>query len=223
MPRATFFERRLETVRSHARKQRKNQQQIVHIFCRESKMELVCLSLLLVLALSIATSRTVVVAQTPSTTKTITTDSRTFGTHRVLAVRVRSSTQEPGESIQDIDTNVFGSHPGSVMNQYQAVSHGQLTLQRVGVIEIQVDRVTNYQFMMQNMTSQIKLFFGNQPLREIADRILYCMPDGALDDGTWGLAALPGRFSLYHKSGCSDLGLVMHELGTYRVYWCAPS
>ena len=124
------------------------------------------------------------------------------GTQRLLAVRVTSavSGEEPNETLESIEGAIFGTGPnpdnisaeGTVVQQYAAVSHGQLLFQAAegpsiinGVLEIAIDLpfvgTTNVQTqilpLLRTATEAAvgSSLSSNTP---VADKIVYCLPDG---------------------------------------------
>jgi hypothetical protein len=124
-----------------------------------------------------------------------------IGTYKMLAVRVTTTFgQEPQESLQEIEGSVFGTGPGaepnSVVDQFMAVSHGQLHYLPAdgtnGVVEIQMDqKIMHYSDAEQAMINATEALFGGAQLTTVADRILFCMPDGTLS-GTSEPIVRPG-------------------------------
>jgi hypothetical protein len=148
-----------------------------------------------------------------------------IGTYKILAVRVTTAFgQEPQESLQEIEGAVFGTGAGAVVNsvvrQFDAITHGQLryipAVGTNGVVEIQMDQEISYYIdSEQEMINATEALFGDARLSTVADRTLFCMPDGTLEgqnqepiarpdqmtlifllfvlEGVWGLAQFPGR------------------------------
>jgi hypothetical protein len=126
-----------------------------------------------------------------------------IGTYKILAVRVTTAFgQEPQESLQEIEGAVFGTGAGAVVNsvvrQFDAITHGQLryipAVGTNGVVEIQMDQeILYYIDSEQDLINATEALFGGARLSTVADRTLFCMPDGTLGEGVWGLAEFPGR------------------------------
>lgn len=122
------------------------------------------------------------------------------GTMRVLAVRVRSITgEEPEESLEEIEAGIFGTTTdvsllpiASVTNQYRLASHGALDLQPAsgpgiinGVTEITVNRQVVGSGVQADLSSAVldatRDVVGS--LDEVADRFIFCLPNGSLLEG----------------------------------------
>lgn len=157
---------------------------------------------------------------------TLSNDSVTerIGTYKMLAVRVTTAfDQEPQESMQEIEGYVFGTGEEAVKNfvvsQFDAISRGKLhyvPAVATGVVEIKMHQnIGFYRDTEAEMINATEALFGGTPLNAVADRVLFCLPDGTLGgkscaceplrlqltnvllDGVWGLAQFPGRVSCY--------------------------
>jgi len=153
------------------------------------------------------------------------------GTRRLLAVRVTSavSGQEPEESVESIEGAIFGtgSNPegialpeGSVVQQYAAISHGQLTFQPAqgpninnGVLEISIDKsfVVSTDVESEILPRLIAATEQAVGSSDIADKIVYCLPTGAGFQGSTAWTAftyLYEPYSYFQKSRCTRLSVV---------------
>lgn len=119
-----------------------------------------------------------------------------IGLYKLLAVRVTSSFgQEPAESLQDIKESIF-TNEHSVVNQFLAISHHQLVYEPAtasGVLQIELQkRLSRYEEDEDEIVQTVEAMLGVHSIRDVADRILFCLPEGSLDEGVWGLAQFPG-------------------------------
>lgn len=128
---------------------------------------------------------------------------------RLLAVRVSAISEENGIEMpltwaNEIEAAIFGnSQKGSPLNpaaslvsQYKEVSHGQLLLVpatgngvvngvaevaiNVPIAGVPIDKSKLLQ-IIHNTTSTL---FGGRPLEQVADHIIFCLPDGATAKGS---------------------------------------
>ena len=157
------------------------------------------------------------------------TASRT-GTKRLLAIRVTTATKEqPSETVEEIQGAVFGlgelAEDNNVLTQYEAVSHGKLLLVPAagediidGVGDVVVNTSIKGQAISASFITTIRDAATDKygPLRLVADKIMFCLPDGSLlygkEDWT-GFAFSNESYSFYQQSRCTRLSTVMHELG----------
>lgn len=137
--------------------------------------------------------------QTTTRTRTNTLVDERVGVYRILAIRVTSTFgHEPEESLEEIEEAIFTSEH-SVAKQFAAVSHHQLIYEparTTGVVQVELDRVLGpYDEIEDEIVHVVEQVMGVQSILDIADRILFCFPNGSLNDGIWGLAQFPGRVS----------------------------
>ncbi|GKY98308.1 hypothetical protein MPSEU_000788400 [Mayamaea pseudoterrestris] len=160
----------------------------------------------------------------------------TVGTKRVLTVRVTSSSgEEPNETTEEIGRAIFGtnwdastlSQPSvTVVEQYEAVSHGQLQLIQAvgngisnGIIQVQLNETVSGKEIQRDLTSEIlaatRAALG-MDLSEVAEHFIFCLPNDSLLNGKDSWTAFTNLFepySYYQQSRCTKLSVVMHELG----------
>lgn len=130
-----------------------------------------------------------------------------IGKKKILAVRVTSIFDEiPEESVEEIESAIFGvdglSNGGfgvtfdpkaSVVDQYKAISHNQLILSPAigdninnGVAEVVIAQRVNESSIDEglglNILAKTEALVG--PLDEVADFIVFCIPDGSLAGNT---------------------------------------
>jgi hypothetical protein len=132
---------------------------------------------------------------------------------RLLAVRVIDSTgHEPIETKAAIEGAIYGtgsnpdniSSSASVVQQFGAISHNQLTFTasvgekiQYGVAEVPISISVNgslfFRELVPSLLNATALTLG--PMDEIADVIIFCLPDGSLLDGqaSWTGLAVNGE------------------------------
>lgn len=113
------------------------------------------------------------------------------GEYSLLAIRVTTPSSEPRETVAQITSTLTDQ----VIPQFRAVSHDKLryTLQDVVTLELDVP-LDSYADALLKESARTKL--NVEKLSEVADRILFCLPDGSLPDGIGGLADFPGHVSV---------------------------
>lgn len=155
------------------------------------------------------------------------------GTKSLLAVRLVAGggAEQPVETISEIREAIFFTQSSTslllptVLSQYAAVSHGALRWRPAtgpgihqGVAEITIpdtlrDRTIRGPLMSEilNATAQV---VGH--LAQVADHIIFCLPDGSILNGAnhWtAFTFLYEPYSFYQRSRCTKLSVVMHEIG----------
>jgi hypothetical protein len=155
---------------------------------------------------------------------------------RLLAVRVTTSgSGEPRESLEQMQAAIFGSPnivftPNSrttLVEQFYAMSHGQLQYTAAsaptiatdtpGLVSIHIDtdilNGTDQMFrdVWPKMQSELSNVIGSS-WELVADRFVFCLPDGALDDGVWAVGGRGGsvRISASRAVMVVVIGAVSH-------------
>jgi len=155
------------------------------------------------------------------------------GEKRLLAVRVSSTFgEEPEESRQDIAAAIFGTGMAdsdllpttNVAAQYDAISHGALALVPAtgagivdGVVDITLDRQVSGSRVQSDLASEIiaTTAVALGPLEDVADRIIFCLPNYSELSGrdSWtAFTYLLEAYSFYQLSRCTKLSVVIHEV-----------
>jgi Gametolysin peptidase M11 len=162
-----------------------------------------------------------------------------YGVKKVLAIRVSSTVPEaPMESLDEMEAAIFGTGPnprhvpsdGTLVAQFEAVSHGQLhyvpaddpSLTRPGLLDIVVntstmkvnDDSTNRfdSIVRPAIMSETARLLGHT-VYNVADHVLFCMPNGSLDATVAGIGEVGGIFTYFHLGYCRKLDALMHEVG----------
>jgi hypothetical protein len=133
--------------------------------------------------------------------------SRSTGNQRLLVVRVSTLQNEPEESLAQIQGAIFGTGPAkstiSVLDQFRAMSHNQLLFEPAvgskinsGMIDIRINATINgTSHLASTVWPTIKTEMGRQIgwwWQYMADRFLFCLPNGALDARTWAVSNIGG-------------------------------
>lgn len=151
---------------------------------------------------------------------------RTQGNKTVLAVRVEASNSVVSNDEAKISHAIFGG-PTDFVNlksQVYACSHGKLNFQkrpnlngittnvRNGVVTIKVDLPieVGHTKLVNAVSQEIIRQFGMTRM-DIADHVMYCLPEGAFNGV--GYAIMNKGFSVYNDKLCTSASTQMHEVG----------
>ncbi|CAJ1954131.1 unnamed protein product [Cylindrotheca closterium] len=151
---------------------------------------------------------------------------KTEGDRTVLAVRVLASNSKTSHDAEEISHSIFGG-PNDYVNlksQVQACSHGKLNFQkrpdlngidtniRNGVVTIKVNMAVNvgHSKIVNAVSQEINRQFGMSHV-DIADHVMYCLPNGAY--GGVGFALMNRGLSVYNDKLCTSVSTQMHEVG----------
>lgn len=124
-------------------------------------------------------------------------------------------------------TGVVAVKPkATVVEQYHKVSHGKLQLMPAqgsniynGVAQVEISQRVNDSSIDEglgtNILARTEQLVG-VPLEEVADFIVFCLPDGSTARGKLEWTAytfIYHPYSYYQRSSCTKLSFVMHEVG----------
>jgi Gametolysin peptidase M11 len=162
------------------------------------------------------------------------------GIKHLLAIRVSSTLQEtPMESLDEMEAAIFGTGPnplhvpsdGTLVAQFEAVSHGKLrfapwddpALTRPGLLDIVISTSTmkvSNDSSTNRFDSIVRPALISETVRrlghtfyDVADHVLFCMPNGSLDGTVAGIGEVGGMFTYFHLGYCRKLDALMHEVG----------
>ena len=152
--------------------------------------------------------------------------SKTLGEKTVLAVRVLVTNSQTTHNALELSQAIFGG-PNDQVNlksQVHACSHGKLNFEkrpdldgidtniREGVVSIQVNLPVNagHKKIVNAVSAEINRQFGMTHV-EIADHVMYCLPQGAF--GGVGYAIMNRGLSVYNDRMCTSVSTQMHEVG----------
>lgn len=151
---------------------------------------------------------------------------KTQGDKTVLAVRVLASNSDTSHNAEEISHAIFGG-PNDYVNlksQVHACSHGKLNLEkrpdlngidtsiRNGVVTIKVNMAVEvgHSKIVNAVSQEIVRQFGRTHM-DIADHVMYCLPEGAF--GGVGYAIMNRGLSVYNDKLCTSVSTQMHEVG----------
>ena len=156
-----------------------------------------------------------------------------YGTQRLLAVHISTQTEQPDVTVDAMQMALFGTGSGtmrpgtvSVLDQYQYITKGQLLYTAAsgpniidGMLEVKIPLMEIagedvFRVIPVALSKTVEALNGTS-LKEVADRVLFCLPSSTLKSGApWrAFTYLFGPYSYYQAATCSLLEVLAHELG----------
>ena len=156
-----------------------------------------------------------------------------YGTQRLLAVHISTQTEQPDVTADAMQMALFGTGSGtmrpgtvSVLDQYQYITKGQLLYTAAsgpniidGMLEVKIPLMEIagedvFRVIPVALSKTVEALNGTS-LKEVADRVLFCLPSSTLKSGApWrAFTYLFGPYSYYQAATCSLLEVLAHELG----------
>jgi len=146
------------------------------------------------------------------------------GTKTVAVVRISTRNSEPADSVTSIQETLFGGDSSSsssptisLITQIEDCSHGKLKLEQseAGIVDITLSgRKEDYNNDAATLVTEAQLFLeqeGYGPAPDLADRVIFCLPEGFGDD--WAARAVMNHWRMtMNNNWCLSLSASMHEM-----------